>query len=317
MKNYKIKDATIALTYRCNARCRMCNIWQRTDHENEISCEHFSHLPKSLRDVNLSGGEPFLRSDIVEIVKTVKKAVPKTRIIISSNGFATDLILKRMKEIVKIDPEIGVAISLDGMSEKHNEVRGIEGGFEKSIKTIKGLKTLGVKNIKIAFTLGDYNYKDFRKVYDLSREMKVEFTLAVVHSAENYFGKENKIEKRQFLLDELKWLVKKELSSYQPKRWLRAYFAYGLIEFVKNGKRLLPDYSGEANIFIDSRGVVYPCDISSNKIGELKKTGFEINEKSCMAENSSWMICTARQAMKKHPAKVLFWVFKNKFLDIF
>jgi len=317
MKKYKIKDATIAITYKCNARCKMCNIWQRTDHGNEISAEHFLHLPKSLKDVNLSGGEPFLRDDIVEIIKSLKKRTPQSKIIISSNGFSTELILRKMKEILMIEPKIGVAISLDGMSEKHNEIRGVESGFEKSIKTIKGLKELGVRNVKIAFTLGDYNYKDFRKVYNLSREMNVEFTMAVVHSAENYFGKENKIEKTQILIDKLEWLVKKEISSYKPKRWLRAYFTYGLIEYIRSGKRILPDYSGKANIFIDSKGIVYPCDVANKKIGKLSRESFEIKGSDDMTEDISWMICTARQAMKKHPLKVLSWVFRNKFVDIF
>ncbi|EKD42897.1 MAG: radical SAM protein, partial [uncultured bacterium] len=120
-------DCVLALTYNCNARCNMCDIW-KIKNSPELTLEDVSKLPSSLRDVNLSGGEPFLRRDLPEIVAAVRKACPKARMVISTNGFLTPVIDKAMDKILQIAPDIGVAISIDGIGEMHNTVRGIPGG---------------------------------------------------------------------------------------------------------------------------------------------------------------------------------------------
>src|SRR3989339_2069815 len=106
-------DCVLALTYNCNARCTMCDIW-KIKNSPEIAVEELKKLPTTLRDINLSGGEPFLRKDLPEVVEIVNQRCPKARIVISSNGFSTALILKQMEKILKIKPDIGVAISIDG-----------------------------------------------------------------------------------------------------------------------------------------------------------------------------------------------------------
>jgi MoaA/NifB/PqqE/SkfB family radical SAM enzyme len=335
MKNSTIKDIVLAITYRCNSRCRMCNIWQKTEQAPEFFLDDLKNLPVNLESLNLSGGEPFLRVDLIEMVKIVRKHCPKTSITISSNGFATKLILERMAEIIKIDPRISVAISIDGLDDEHDEIRGIPGGFNKAVATIKELKALGIKKLRLAFTIADYNYEELKKVYNLARELGIEMTLAAVHSSENYFSQENKIKDQEKIAAELDWLIKKEISSWNPKRWLRAYFTFGLKQFVLTGQRILPDYSGVLNCFIDPQGDIYPCDVSVKKIGNLhegfwprqdlplgvpdaiasaKSAGTPSGDpagakKEC---GRSWMICTVRQAMKKHWLKVLGWIVANK-----
>jgi len=314
MKNSTVKDIVLAVTYRCNSRCRMCSIWQIKNHDQELSASDMNNLPIVLKSVNLSGGEPFLRADLPEIVAAVRKRCPAAKITISSNGFATERILDLMKEIIKIDRQIGVAISLDGIGIAHDEVRGVAGGFDKAMKTLRGLKELGVKNLRLAFTIGDYNYFEMRKVYELSKKESVEMTLAVVHSSENFFGQENRINSSEKIITELRWLMREELSSWNIKHWLRAYFVYGLIEFIRSGRRVLPDYSGSLNCFINPQGAIFPCDISPEIIGDLKK-GFVISD-SVKKIPESWMICTAREAMRRHWFRVGMWILKNKFFKI-
>jgi MoaA/NifB/PqqE/SkfB family radical SAM enzyme len=118
-------------------------------------------------------------------------------------------------------------------------------------------------------------------------------------------------------MNELDWLIKRELSGFNLKKWLRAYFAHGLSYFLKNNRRILPDYSGKLNIFIDPFGNVYPCDVSTHVIGNIKylRNLESVNQNTeCQ---KSWMICTARQAMRKHYARVLFWILLNKIRNVF
>ena len=186
-------DCVLAVTYKCNSRCIMCDIWKIKDApEPELS--EFAKLPSSLRDVNLSGGEPFLRADLAEIVKTVAQSCPQARIVISSNGFATELILAQMKKILQIKPDIGVAISIDGVGAMHDEMRGIPGGFEMAMATIKGLQALGMRNLRLGFTVTERNVKHMRKVYDLANGLGVQFTHSFAQSSEVYFGGKKNID---------------------------------------------------------------------------------------------------------------------------
>lgn len=305
------KDAVMAITYQCNSRCIMCSIWKKKELPI-IQPADLLKLPASLTDLNLSGGEPFLRPDLVDFVIKARERCPGVNIIISTNGFATDLIVSQMEKIIKIDPEIGVAVSIDGLEETHNKVRRIENGFNKAIATIRALGRLGIKKIKIGFTIADYNYQELRKVYELSRELDVELSLSLVHSSENFFSQENKIDKKREIVGQLDWLMGEELKTWNPKKWARAYYTYGMKQFILTGKRILPDYSGELSVFIDPNGNIYPNDIANQKIGSLRDE-FMIKDELPIVEES-WMICTARQAIKKHWLKAGFWILRNKFL---
>ncbi len=315
-----IEDVVLAVTYRCNSRCQFCNIWQNKE-ENSISPTTYKKLPHNLKNVNISGGEPFMRDDLVDIIKVISRQCPKAKIIISTNGFLPSKIKQTMTRVAKFRKNIGVAISLDGFGKVHERLRGFPGGFCLAVETIKLLKELGIKDIKIAFTMGDKNFNQLKRIYRLSRELGVEFTLAVYHNSSHYFQKEsNIITNIRKMTNELKWLMEQELSTYSPKRWLRAYFTWGMIKFIQTGKRVLPDYSGLSSIFIDPLGKIYPSDIWSLGIGNLDSVrnwnDFSERTRDIIqnAKNpSSWMICTARQSMKKHAVKVIRWILKEKF----
>ena len=77
-------DASIILTYRCPMRCQMCNIWKNpTNRQEEIKAKDLKSLPQ-LKFINLTGGEPFIREDLDEIVEECYRHTP--RIVISTSG---------------------------------------------------------------------------------------------------------------------------------------------------------------------------------------------------------------------------------------
>ena len=100
-------DASIILTYRCPMRCKMCNIWQNpTNKAEEIKASDLKSLPK-LKFINLTGGEPFVREDLAEIIEECYKHSP--RIVISTSGWYEE----RVIEIAKRFPNIGIRISIE------------------------------------------------------------------------------------------------------------------------------------------------------------------------------------------------------------
>ena len=106
--NEKKLNGTVIVTYRCNARCTMCNRYKAPSKpEEELTLETIRKLPP-MYFTNITGGEPFIRTDLKDIVRELYKK--SDRIVISTNGFFTDRIVDLAKEF----PEIGIRISIDG-----------------------------------------------------------------------------------------------------------------------------------------------------------------------------------------------------------
>ena len=113
-------NGTVIVTYRCNARCNMCNRYKAPSKpEEEISLETIRKLPP-MYFTNITGGEPFIRTDLKDIVRELYKK--SDRIVISTNGFFTDRIIDLCKEF----PDIGIRISIEGLEATNNEIRGLE-----------------------------------------------------------------------------------------------------------------------------------------------------------------------------------------------
>jgi len=326
MKNnqtYNLIDAVIAVTYQCNSKCTMCNIWL-DQRRPQITPEDYAKLPRTLRYVNLSGGEPFLNLNLPKIVAIISQRCPKAEIVISTNAFATALIRRQMTEILKINPQVGIAVSLDGVGDKHEEVRRIDQGFAKVMTTVKMLKEdLGITNLRLAFTAGDYNIEHLSMAYDLAKRLGVDFTMAAVHNSENFFQiMSNNITALEKFKREFTRVMSRQLKSLKPKQWVRAFFTHGLLSFVLNHQRVLPSYTGKLSFYLDPLGFVYPSDASLKEMGNLKdfkdfntlmasdKAQRVLNgEKEC---DQSWMICTVRAAMRRHPWRIGVWLLKNK-----
>ncbi len=102
MSEEKKLNGTVIVTYRCNARCSMCNRYKAPSKpEEEISIETIKKLPK-MYFTNITGGEPFIRTDLKDIVRELYKK--SDRIVISTNGFFTERIVDLCKEF----PQIGI-----------------------------------------------------------------------------------------------------------------------------------------------------------------------------------------------------------------
>ena len=171
---------------RCNARCIMCSRWQK-DVEREISVEKIrevfaSGLFSKVEDVNLHGGEPTLRQDLAEICSIIQDSCPRMkRLWISTNGFGTKRVEKRIQEILGVldFSRIGaleINVSVDGIDETHDTIRGIKGGFKQCIETIRALKRLAKDNpirMSIGTVIQPLNLHQIDDIEQLARELDV------------------------------------------------------------------------------------------------------------------------------------------------
>jgi MoaA/NifB/PqqE/SkfB family radical SAM enzyme len=112
----------------------MCNIWANpTIQEKEITLDEIRRLP-NVKFINLTGGEPFVREDLEQIVEICFTKAP--RVVISTSGGYED----RLMALAQQFPNIGVRISTEGLAEKNDELRGRPGSFEKAIRILKKFK---------------------------------------------------------------------------------------------------------------------------------------------------------------------------------
>lgn len=316
-------NGTVIVTYRCNARCTMCNRYKcPSKPEEELSIETIKKLPK-MYFTNITGGEPFIREDLPEIVRELYKK--SDRIVISTNGFFTDRIIKLCEEF----PNVGIRISIEGLEETNNKIRGLDDGFNKGYSTLKKLVEMKHPDVGFGMTVQDANAKDLVPLYDLSNELNMEFATASLHNSFYFVEAKNIINDRLMVAKEFEKLVNKLLESNSPKKWFRAYFNHGLINYIFGQKRLLPCDMAFDTFFIDPYGDVMPCNGTKNKevMGNLNNQSWEELWNSEQAEKvrntvrhcdrQCWMIGSVSPAMHKYIWKPALWVIKHKFLRFF
>lgn len=315
-------DASIILTYRCPMKCKMCNIWKNpTDVKNEIKPEDLKCLPK-LKFINLTGGEPFIREDLEEIVRVCYTKSP--RIVISTSGWYEDRVIALAEKF----PNIGIRISIEGLSQKNDELRGREGGFDKGLRTLLRLKEMGLKDIGFGCTVSNNNSEDMLSLYQLSKSLGMEFATASFHNSYYFHKDDNVITNKDEVCNNFKTLIEWQLQENHPKSWFRAYFNMGLINYIEGNRRMLPCEAGTVNFFIDPWGEVYPCNGMEDKywkgsMGNIhdcddfltlwnSPRAEQVRENVRKCPKNCWMVGTASPVMKKyiiHPAK---WAIKNK-----
>ena len=311
-----ILEAAIITTYRCNCKCHMCNIWKfPTNIEEEFKPEILEKLP-SLKFCNITGGEPFLRDDIENIVNIVMKKAK--RVVISTNGFFTEKILA----IASKNPGIGIRVSIEGLPAANDELRGIKDGFDHGLRTLLELQRMGMKDIGFGITVSDRNARDMIELYQLAKAMNLEFATAVVHNSYYFHKNDNMIEKKKEVTVEFEKLINDMLKSKRIKNWFRAYFNGGLINYVNGGKRLLPCRAGTDFFFLDPFGEIKPCNGMDESLGNLNLKTFseiwespeakQIRKNVACCEKNCWMIGSAAPAMKRNLFPVLRWILKNK-----
>lgn len=322
MKEKKL-NGTVIVTYRCNARCTMCNRYKAPSKpEEEISIGTIKKLPK-MYFTNITGGEPFIREDLLEIVRELYKK--SDRIVISTNGFFTDRIIKLCEEF----PNIGIRISIEGLEETNNRIRGLKDGFNKGYSTLKKLVEMKHPDVGFGMTIQDSNAKDLVELYNLSNELNMEFATASLHNSFYFVEAKNIIKDRMMVGKEFEKLVNELLKSNSPKKWFRAYFNHGLINYIFGQKRLLPCDMAFDTFFIDPYGDVMPCNGTKEKevMGNLnEKTWKElwtseqaeaVRKKVRHCNRQCWMIGSVSPAMHKYIWKPAWWVIRHKFLRFY
>ena len=323
MKN--IVQGSLITTFRCNAKCNMCNIWKSpTLPADELSPDFYDKLPPGLR-INITGGEPTLRADIDEIFA---KLYPKAALLeLSTNGYYTEKIVALANRY----PNILIRVSLEGLPALNDSKRGTPDGFDHALRTMLELRKTKCKNIGFSVVISPDNYKDLLHLYDLCVALDVELGNSVVHNSWYFHKADNPVASAEALLQHEKFVealltsrrrgLKNKLKDYG-----RAYFNRSIHRRLRgDAPGYRPPCGALADFFfIDPAGNVSPCNGSDEEwiIGNIKHDSFEaimasdkakeIARRVAACSRNCAFIVTERHDMVRRPWRPILWVLKNK-----
>jgi MoaA/NifB/PqqE/SkfB family radical SAM enzyme len=294
---------TVSVTNNCNSRCKTCNIWKLyADNpqleEKELRLQEFENIFENIGHsviwFTLSGGEPFLRPDLVSIGKSLYGSCKPKILIIPTNGLLPNLIVNKAKEILDVFQETSVIVnlSLDGIGNSHDEMRGMPKNFEKAMITYRQLRDLtnefdnlevGVHSVVSKFNVDRllelYNYVKAELDPDSYiceiAELRSELFNLKDDIAPDIFLYENAIEKLREKLKE-DYFNKRGIPKLIQAFRLEYYSL--VVEELRQRRQIIPCYAGFASCQISSYGDVWPCCIQAydSSMGNLRDVEYDI-----------------------------------------
>lgn len=319
-------DVDVILTYRCNSRCAMCNIWKHpTMPDEEVPLEALDKIPYGIEYMNMTGGEPTLRADLAEIVDMLH---PRARTFeISSNGLRPE----KIYPIIKKYPDIKIRFSLEGFEETSNQIRGEKNGFQTKMDGLLKLQELGGKDLGFAVTIQDENADQLVRLFEIAEKHGFEMATSTLHNGFQFHKTDNGLYDRLRASRHIEDLITAQLKTFNVKNWFRAYLNLGLAARALGHPRLLACTAASNFVFIDPWSDVYACNVRPDlKIGNLLTQSWdevingekiqEVRQKVAQCKQNCWMVGSAKTAMRiQNPRfgflprpNVLFWVMENK-----
>ena len=171
-----MKFISLCVTNRCNFKCRMCDIGLRSkgsglgqnwDTDSELSPEQWEQIINKLdpQKIHIQGAEPLMYSGLDELLSRIK--TPERTILITTNGW---YINDHFDALCKYCDNI--AISIDGTSETHDEIRGKKGAFERAYEGLMKLNEVG-RSVRVSFAITPDNVGDMAEVHDMAIQKNI------------------------------------------------------------------------------------------------------------------------------------------------
>ncbi len=288
-KPYKL---TFSISYWCNSRCLTCNIWQIRP-KGELTLDEIKEFAKAnsqFKWIEITGGEPFMRGDVVEIVKAFKENCKDLYIVtIPTNSLINhDVVLRKIEEILDTGlPRLSVTVSLDGDRELHDMIRGVPGNYDKCIDMWKRLQELKKTHSNLftvfGYTISKFNQGQFEKVYqnvklDIPNIRYNDFHLNVGQVSDIYYSnKEMEISpQKEIVASDIRWLLKHREFELGAIPIIENAYLKKLVKYSETGKLPMKSKSLDASLFMDSYGNVYPSIMWGRKIGNIRETKYSL-----------------------------------------
>lgn len=267
------------VTRRCNSRCIMCSDWKRQGDCRELTLDQIGEIVGNplfdrVEKFALSGGEPVLRGDLIEIAETVLDSCHRIKeMLLLTNGLEPALVLERARGLLTLANRSGlnkfaVSVSLDGYGETHESIRRVPHAFQKVSETIRRLKEL---QRETPFYLGSVcvvqplNVSNLVQLSEYAQELELPITFVPVWAGDLFVedaASQEALRLTENHLRELEVLFEGQLKSrLMPANvpFWREYFS-----IVGGEKRKLPCFLCHHYARLDSDGMLCSCYVDSS-----------------------------------------------------
>jgi MoaA/NifB/PqqE/SkfB family radical SAM enzyme len=282
-------NLVVSVTYRCNSRCKTCNVWRRS--ANELTTDEwlqvFSTLGTSPYYLTFSGGEPFLREDIVEIVTGACQLCQPSIVTLPTNASLTRVVPQKVEEILQAAQgiQVGVNVSLDGVGEEHDRIRGVEGSYKKALQSYEALRVLDYSNLTLGVhtVVSRFNAERIPAIYEeLSKlqpdsyiseiaEERVELEtvgMNITPAPQEY------AEIADFLTAQIRNGTFSGLARITQAFRIHYYDLAKRILFEE--RQVIPCYAGFSSAHIAPDGDVWACCTRAEPLGNLRETNYDL-----------------------------------------
>ena len=313
LSKYRIRVAfrpitlTFSVTNRCQSRCLTCKIWEfHQKHpkkaQEELNLDEIEKIFKTMGHIfffNVSGGEPFLREDLVQIIELACRYLTPRIIHIPTNALLPERIEAMSDQIAQTvyqyNPEVPFTIkpSIDGIGEKHDRIRGVKGNFKKLLETIERLKKLETKHPNLHLELGTVvsmaNINDLDEIADFVHGLGVEsYRNEIAEQREEFFNLDDPITPTpdiyRKLMEKFSKKIREHLASKRDlakmTESLRLVYYQLVSRTLEEKRQVIPCYAGISNIHLTPYGDIWPCCVLgyAKPMGSLRETDYDFNK---------------------------------------
>jgi len=286
------------VTAKCNSRCKMCFNWKSIDNaknKKELTLEEVKKISGKFPDMiylTISGGEPFLRNDLSEIISTFIENNHVQFVSIPTNGFFTKKIISASQKLFKRYPWVSfrVSLSIDGIGKKHDYIRGTKGNFKKLLETYKGLDNLRKKhrnfNIDVSTAMSKFNQDEIIEIFEwVKKNLKIDnHVLAytrgqprVPEAADIPVAKYKKaveyVEQRTIEKEDRR----KTLALLLLKA-IKLVMRDVILETKKRNRQIIQCLAGKKMVVMTEEGDIFPCELLDMKMGNIRKVNYDIRK---------------------------------------
>lgn len=268
----------LAVTNKCNMKCKTCNIWRVYQSQPELAkkelkladYEDFFKVHNHWNWVSFTGGEPFLREDLANIVSIALESCDGLHTIsIPTNGYLTETVISQVLKILsnaKLS-SLFISISLDGLKTIHDSLRGVNGSFKHAIDTFNKLCYIKDNRLKVhlEYVISKYNQGELPKVIKGLSLTANDFILTVAQNAFFYHNECQDVKPAEDALkSDVEWFLYhfKVRSPDELVQWM-------FLRHVITGSRI-PCFAGRNSFYVDPYGTVFPCVFVPKVLGSIK-----------------------------------------------
>ena len=278
---------TILPSPRCNSRCQTCNIWKQE--LDELALDEWDRILTGLGHTpywfTISGGEPFLYPHLVELVQLAYDRCRPQILTLPTNS----ILYKRIPDMVEriarycTDSQVVVNLSLDGVGEKHDQIRGVPGNFERFEANYAALRALDLPNLSLGIhsVISRFNVHEIDELFDYAFGLEPDSYITEIAEERvelNTVGLDIAPQPEDYARATAELTARLQARSFQGFSRITEAFRieyYRLVNRILVEKRqVLPCYAGWVSAQIHADGTVWPCCVRADAMGNLREADY-------------------------------------------